>query len=87
MKHTEQTIAIVARLYEVRRAARDIRGDKYAEDMVTFKKAVLDHAKAKQIDFLPAAIELGKLARDKGGSIDLMLFMSAVVELTEEQTR
>lgn len=84
MSKAEHAIATTNRLYEVRRAARDLRGAQYADDMVQFKKAIRDHAKAQGIDELPAAMELGKNAQANGSELAFMLVMAAFVELTEE---
>lgn len=84
MSKEEQAIATAARLYEVRRTARDIRGKHYAEDMVAFKKRIQDFAKQNNLDLLPATLELGKRAQAMGEELAFMLFMAAFVELTEE---
>jgi len=83
----ETAVRITARLYEMRRAARMLRGEKYADDMVSFKKGIRDHAKARDLDLLPAATELANNAQKNGSDIALMLVMAAFVELTEDESR
>lgn len=80
----EQAIGITARLYELRRTARDLRGERYADDMIAFKEAIQVHARVKKLELLPAAMELGKNAQAKGEDFAFMLVMAAFVELTEE---
>jgi hypothetical protein len=77
-------LATAERLQEVRRAARDIRGERYAEDMAVFKLTIQGYAKKHDLDLLPAALELGRLAQAKGETVAFMLFLAALVEMTEE---
>lgn len=84
MSQEEQSITTAARLYEIRRTARDIRGRQYAEDMEAFKTGIQDFAKQNNLELLPATLELGKRAQAMGEELAFMLFMAAFVELTEE---
>lgn len=76
--------ASAARLQEVRRTARDIRGEHYAQDMVVFKQTVRTLATRDNLTNLEAAMKLGSAAERAGNTTDFMLFMAAFVELTEE---
>ena len=84
MSKEEKAIATAARLYEVRRTARQLRGKHYDEDMVAFKHGIRDFAKQNNLDLLQATLELGKRAQAMDEELAFMLFMAAFVELTEE---
>ena len=76
--------ASATRLQEVRRAARDIRGEHYAQDMVAFKQAIRNMAAKLAFTHMEAAMQLADAANRSGNTTDFMLFMAAFVELTEE---
>lgn len=81
--NVDQALGTANKLYEVRRAARDLRGERYSGDMVLFKKLICEQATVRGIDNLTAAMELGKRAQAKGEDTVFMLLMAAFVELTE----
>ena len=84
MADLDKAIATTARLYEVRRTARELRGEQYAADMVLFKNAIRQHASDHGVEVLTAGIQLGKTAQANGSDLAFMLVMAAVVELSEE---
>lgn len=84
MSKAERVVGLTHQLYELRRTARMLRGGQYPDDMVLFKKAILQHAGKHSIEVLPAAIQLGKNAQANGSEIAFMLVMAAAVELSEE---
>jgi hypothetical protein len=77
----EQSIRLLAKLYEHRDAARVMLGARYAETMAIgagMIKGVMDH---HECDELTAALKLGKEVRDEPASVTIT--MAAVVEMLE----
>lgn len=77
----EQSVRLLAKLYEHRGAARALLGDRYAATMAdgaTMIRAVMAKHGCSELD---AALKLGKEARDNPGSV--MIVMASVVEMLE----
>lgn len=81
MSATEKQIRLAAELYHMRDKARKLLGDKYKSHMADLGKILTMTASRDNKSVLEVAIEVSK-KRDLSG-VDLMLVMSAAVELSE----
>lgn len=79
---TEQHINMTAQLYQMRRNARFLLGDRYAAKMADLGAALTEISQARGISVLAAAIAGAKGASD----IAAMQILAAAVELTEPST-
>jgi len=81
MQATEKQVKMAAELYGMRDKARRLLGDKYKQHMAELGKILKMTAQRDKKEPLAVAIEIAKKRNLIG--MDLMLVMSAAVELAE----
>ena len=81
MQATEKQVKMAAELYGMRDQARRLLGDKYKQHMAELGKILKMTAQRDKKEPLAVAIEIAKKRNLIG--MDLMLVMSAAVELAE----
>lgn len=86
MQSEEHLVAMVAKLYEVRRTARSLLGDRFKPKMAEYGKAIDAVCVGKKVNSMSAAIMLSKAAQAEGRPVAAMLFLAAVVEDTDPST-
>ena len=84
MQATEKQVKMAAELYGMRDKARRLLGDKYKQHMAELGKILKMTAQRDKKEPLAVAIEIAKKRNLIG--MDLMLVMSAAVELAEPTT-
>lgn len=83
MQTEERSVTMAAKLYEVRSTARRLLGDRFKPKMAEFGKAIDAVCVGKKVDSMSAAILLSKAAQAEGRDMEAMLFLAAVVEMTD----
>jgi len=81
MNATEQQVKMAAQLYDMRVKAKRLLGENYKPHMAQLGKILQDTAQRDKKSVLAVATEVCKKRNLVG--MDLMLIMSAAVELTE----
>jgi len=81
MNATEQHVAMAAKMYECRAAARRLLGDKFNQQMDERARVVRAVAKRDNCNEIVAGATVIKEAGLQG--MDALLLMAAVVEMTE----
>lgn len=81
---SEQQVRLAAQLYDIRDAARQLRGDSYKADMEIYGKVIQTVADREGISVLAAASQLCKRNGLTGFSV--ITFMAAAVEIMEPST-
>jgi hypothetical protein len=84
MIENEQKVKMAARLYDMRDKARWLLGDRYEPHMAELGKILKMTAERDNKDVLAVAIEIAQKRALTG--MDLMMVMSAAVELAEPST-
>lgn len=82
----EQDVATCAKLYECRRAAMFILGDKFHVTIRPWREAIEAHMQAKQRTVFQSVIDMARLIPESDGAA-LMLLMAAAVDLIESGGR
>lgn len=80
----ETAAVTTARMYECRRAARSILGDKFDATIAPWKAVIADHMQRERRSVLQALIDLGaRIHEDDVDGVLLMLLTAAAVEMIE----
>jgi hypothetical protein len=82
MRRAEQNVKIAADLYEARRAARFLLGDRYAETLKPYRDFIGRVMAAESLPVLRAALKIGRSIPPSDG-IPLMCVLAATVEMIE----
>lgn len=82
MAATEQTVRLAAQLYEMRDRAKSLLGDRYAERMAEFRKAIETVQSRLHLDNPIAAATKICQGVDCGG-FEVILVMAAACEMIE----
>lgn len=77
---TEQQVRIVAKLYEARKAAKFLLGDKYAEEMRKVGQVLTQLAESRKTTVLAVA---GTVAQSLTNPYEQLQVLAAAVELVE----
>lgn len=80
----EQDVMTVARLYECRRAAMFILGDKFHVTIRPWRERIAADMKANQRTVFQSVIKMGHAIPESDG-VATMLLMAAAVELVEAE--
>lgn len=83
MPNPEQAINLTAKLYGARKAVKFLLGDKYPEEMATWRLAIEKVAAARKVKDLQATILLSQEASKDGDGMLPLMVLAAYVEMTE----
>jgi predicted house-cleaning noncanonical NTP pyrophosphatase (MazG superfamily) len=76
-------VRMAAKLYECRDAAKSIFQDLYKEKLEPYKNVVEAVMASKNLEAIPALLEVSKTATYNESGFVQMMFMAAVVEIIE----